>query len=754
MKFRFSPFALVLGAFCVMLGSSAMALDLSIEDMTGAVSLSGPSVREAHVAPDGEHIAFLKGSADNRFLLDIWVIGKGGGASRRLTDAVRLQPEEVLSDAEKARRERERTAEFHGILSYTWAKDGQSLLFSLGGDLYLQSLDPAHPVAERLIHAHSPDDAVLDAEVSPKGHYVSFLRRGNLFVMDLRSRHIRQISHEMGGDVRAGEAEFIAQEEFEERHGYWWSPDDSALLYKVVDERPVARVRRMEVYADRTEIVEQRYPAAGAANAQVSLKVALLAGGTPRSVPESTVPESYLVDPQWRPDGRGFFFRRINRAQNRLALVAVSWPTLHGKVVIEDVSRTWIDVTDQFRPLKDGGFIWGSARSGFQHLYRYGADGQLAGALTDGAWTVDSLLAVDEHAGDLFFAGNRDGVSTRQLYAVSLQPGSPIRRLTHDDGWHDAEFAEQGPPYVDRWSDPSTPTKAAVFDGHGTRLAWLEENRLDEHHPYWPHLARHAQWTYGTLDRAGQLPLDYALLKPSDFVAGQRYPAIVLVYGGPTVQTIQKRWDDSLFAQFLAQQGYLVFQLDNRGSSRRGRAFADPIFRQLGKVEVEDQAAGLDWLRAQDFVDAGHIGVFGWSYGGYMSLLMQSRLADRLAAGVVVAPVTDWANYDTAYTERYMGTPQENPDGYAQSAVFASLEGLSHPLLLIHGMADDNVLFANSTRLMSVLQKINRPFALMTYPGAKHGIDAPEQRRHLYTGVRDFFAQQLHSGTSRALAGN
>jgi dipeptidyl-peptidase-4 len=718
------------------------AAALTIEDIAGVESLSGPKIQEGHVAPDRGHVAFLRGRSDDRYQLDIWVMDAQGGTARRLTDSAALLPQEALSDAEKARRERERTAEFHGILAYSWARDGQSLLFQLGGDLYLQSIDPAHPRPRRLLHAKGSDDAVLDPTLSPGGHYVSFVRNQQLWVMDLRSGRSRRVSREGGGLVHAGEAEFVAQEEFDERHGYWWAPDDSALIYKVVDESPVAATHRLEVYADHAALVEQRYPAAGAANAHVHLRVATLDGAPVHDVPGSDQREDYLLGITWRPDGRGFFYQHLKRAQNRLDLVAVSWPRLQRRILLTERSDTWISVSPQFRPLRQGGFLWGSTRSGYPHLYRHDEAGQLIGALTAGNWSVDSLLAVDEARDIVYFDANRDGVADRQVYATRLEPGSPIRRLSTGEGWHSAEFAENGAPYIDAWSDPDTPPRVAMRDAEGRQLAWLEENRLDEHHPYWPHVAEHATWEYGQLPgHAG--PLDYALLKPKAWTAGRRYPAVVLVYGGPSLQTIRHEWDESLFEQFLAQQGYLVFRVDNRGSPRRGKAFADAVFHHLGQVEVEDQGAGLDWLRAQPFVDPQRVGVFGWSYGGYMSLMMQARLADRLAAGVVVAPVTDWRLYDTAYTERYLGTPQNNPEGYRDGEVFPYLGGLRRPLLLLHGMADDNVLFTNSTRLMAELQRANLQFELMTYPGAKHGIDTPERRRHLYTLVRDFLARHL-----------
>jgi dipeptidyl-peptidase-4 len=304
-------------------------------------------------------------------------------------------------------------------------------------------------------------------------------------------------------------------------------------------------------------------------------------------------------------------------------------------------------------------------------------------------------------------------------------------------------FADNASIYVDAWSNPQTPPQLELYRANGERLAVLLQNDLDDpKHPYAPFRAAHRPIEFGSLKAAdGITDLHYSVLKPADFDPAKRYPVVVLVYGGPAAQTVKRVWAPD-FNQYLAQQGYVVFSLDNRGTPRRGAAFGGALYGRQGTVEVEDQHAGIAFLRAQPWVDAERIGVYGWSNGGYMSLMLLARNGDDYACAAAGAPVTDWALYDTHYTERYMGLPQSNPEGYRQASVFTHLDGLTKPLLLLHGMADDNVLFSNSTRLMSALQQRGQPFELMTYPGAKHGLQKKDAL-HRYRLTENFFARCL-----------
>ena len=412
-----------------------------------------------------------------------------------------------------------------------------------------------------------------------------------------------------------------------------------------------------------------------------------------------------------------------------------------------ETSTTWVPLHNDLRFLKDGRFLWSSERSGFEHLYIASEDGSTLTALTQGEWVVDSLLAIDEAAGLAYVSGTRDGATEAHVYAVPLSGGEP-RRLTQAPGMHAATFARNASVFVDSWSSDTTLPQIELFKADGTKLATLLVNDVsDATHPYAKYRAAHQPTAYGTLTAAdGTTPLHYSLIKPAGFDPKKQYPVVVFVYGGPAAQTVTRAWpgrSDSFFNQYLAQQGYVVFSLDNRGTPRRGAAFGGALYGKQGTVEVDDQLRGVAWLKSQAFVDPARIGVYGWSNGGYMTLMLLAKHSEAYACGVAGAPVTDWALYDTHYTERYMDLPKANEAGYREASVFTHVDGIgAGKLLLIHGMADDNVLFTNSTKLMSELQKRGTPFELMTYPGAKHGLRGSDLL-HRYRLTEDFLGRCL-----------
>jgi dipeptidyl-peptidase-4 len=720
----------------------ACAERLSLDRIHADPARAGPGVRGLQVSPDGERVTFLRGRPDNQFQLDLWEYSLKDKATRRLVDARRLAPTEILSPEERARRERERTASLSGILSYSWSPDGKQLLVPLAGDLYL--VDAAHPDAPRRIASGD----VGDPKISPRGHYVSFVRGQNLVVVDLATGAERQLTQDGQGTVHNGEAEFIAQEEMDQRTGYWWAPDDSAIAYKRYDEAPVPIARRFEIYADRTDVVEQRYPAAGEPNVLVDLMLVEVASGAQRKIDLGPNRDIYLARTDWAPDGRTLLYQRQSRDQKRLDLVAVDTATLAEKTLLTETSPTWVNLHDDLRVLhKRPAFVWASERSGRKHLYLFDLQGRLLHPLTRGDWGVDKVLAVDEAAGKLVFASNKDAVIDKEAYAVHLDGSDAARpqRITQRDGWHEDVFAPNGRLFADTYSNPSTPPQVSIRRADGTLLEWISANEVKPGHPYAPYAADHLPTEYGTLPAGDGQALYWSMIKPAGFDPHKRYPVFVTVYGGPHVQRVTRQWGP-LFNQYMAQQGYVVFTLDNRGSSRRERRFTDVIYGALGQHEVEDQLAGIDWLGKQSFVDPHRIGVFGWSYGGFMTLRLLEAGSHRIAGGVAVAPVTDWALYDTHYTEQFMGTtPQANPEAYRQAGVLSRLDGLTSPLLLVHGMADDNVLFTNTTRLIDALVNRGVQFELMTYPGAKHGISSRAGQRHVYGLIEAFFRAHVQN---------
>jgi dipeptidyl-peptidase-4 len=718
----------------------ASAERLTLDRIHADPALAGPGVRSLRVSPDGERVSFLRGRTDNQFQLDLWEFNMKDKTTHRLVDSRQLVPNENLSLEEKARRERARTASLSGILTYSWSPDGKQLLVPIAGDLYL--VDAAKPDAARKVASGN----VLDPKISPKGRYVSFVRDQNLVVIDLSTGHERQLTTDGKGAIHNGEAEFVAQEEMGQRTGYYWAPDDSAIAYKRFDESPVPVARRFEIFADRTEVVEQRYPAAGDTNVLVDLMIVSPATGAQKKVDIGTEKDIYLVRADWSADSKTLLYQRQTRDQKRLDLVGVDAATLAQRTLLTETSKTWVSIHDDLRFLKkQNAFIWASERSGRNHLYLYDMTGKLLHPISNGEWGIDNVLAVDEQAGKVYVASNKDAVTDKQAYALNLDgrgADKPVR-ITKGDGWHDDTFAANGKIFVDSFSDPATPPQVSIRRADGSMVDWIEHNELNANHPYAKFKADHLPTEFGTIKAHDGQTLYYSIIKPANFNPAKRYPVFLFTYGGPHSQRVTRAWGN-YFDQYMAQQGFVVFRLDNRGSSRRERVFTDVIYGNLGKNEVEDQLTGVDWLAQQSFVDPKRIGVFGWSYGGFMTLRLLEAGSDKIAMGVAVAPVTDWALYDTHYTEQFVGgTPKSSPEAYKQSGVFAHLDGLKSPLLLVHGMADDNVLFTNSTRLIDSLVNRNIQFELMTYPGAKHGISSRAGQRHVYGMIEAFFKKNL-----------
>ena len=759
MRFPYFPALLVAGLS--LLSSPLMAEQLTIERIFTGGNLSGPSPRALKISPDGSRVTFLRAKADDQNRLDLWEYNIKEGSTRLLVDSNDIAPQgETVTDEERARRERERTANFSGILDYQWSPDGKRLLFPLGDALYLFDLDATLVAKEGNSKRAAPlrrldtGGAAIDPRISPKGGFVSFVRDQNLWVIDLANDTRHQLTRDGGGTVHNGEAEFIAQEEMDRSRGYWWAPDDGAIAFQQYNEAQVPLVRRFEVQAERTDVIEQRYPAAGQPNVTTRLGLVTPAGKEVRWIPVGE--DIYLARVDWA-NPKQLTFQRLDRAQQKLDLVMVDAATLKQTTLLSDTSATWINLNDDLRFLPNGkGFIWGSERTGFHHLYRYDMDGTLVQAISAGDYNVDKLLAVDAKAGIVYAESNRDFVGDQQVYAYALDGSTALkpRRISERDGTHTVQFARDASFYIDTFSDPATPPQVAIVGNDGKRIAWIEENELDANHPMWPYRQLITTPEFGSIPAADGQLLHYRIYKPTGFDPTKKYPVFDYYYGGPTAQRALRNFGDrpdDMFNLYMAQQGYVVFTLDNRGTPRRGRQFSDPIFHQLGAIEVDDQVAGIHWLKSQSWIDGERIGVYGRSYGGYMTTMLLGKASNDIAAGVAVAPVTDWSLYDSMYTERYLGRPQDNKAGYVRSATFAWLDGLSSPLLLIHGMADDNVLFTNSTKLMAALQERDVAFELMTYPGGKHQLSTPEMKIHAFSLIEDFFNRKVKQRFSPAM---
>lgn len=710
-----------------------------IERLFSDPALDGAAPRALEYSPDGRRVTFLKGREEDYNRYDLWEYNIADGTTRVLVNSDSLHKgEEVLSDEEKARRERQRIYG-SGIMEYTWSGDGRALLFPLAGDIYYYDLD--RKKARRLTETEAFE---TDVRVSPEGRYVSFIREQDIFVVDLKSGKERQLTSDGEGPIKNGMAEFVAQEEMDRMTGYWWSPDDRHIAYLRVDESPVDEVTRSEIYADRIDMIQQRYPAAGRPNVKIQLGVLALDSGETHWIDLGKNADIYIPRVKWAR-GKLLSYQWQSRDQKQLDLHLFDLDSGEDRVLVEERSDTWINLHKDLRFLEDSDhFIWASERDGFKHLYLYDLDGELQRQLTDGHWAVDALEAVDEKNGKLYFTGRRDTPMERHLYAIDLdgQGDNLPQKISRRAGMHGIEFAKDASGYIDKFSNTTTPPQVSLHRADGEQVTWLEANAVVEGHPLYPYKKDWIEPEFGTVQAPEGHQLYYRMYKPAGFDESRRYPVLVYLYGGPHAQLVTNSWDRE-FNQYMAQQGYIVFTLDNRGSAHRGTAFENPIFHRMGSVEVDDQVTGVKFLRSLPYVDGERVGVYGHSYGGYMALMSMFKAGDYFQAGVSGAPVTDWTLYDTHYTERYMGNPNSDAEAYEASSVFPYSDGLKGPLLIYHGMADDNVLFTNTTKLIKQLQDRGKQFELMTYPGKKHSLRGKQTRIHLYTMIRDFFDRHL-----------
>ncbi len=742
----------VLAAIALVLATPSLAEDampkaaptLSFERVFASPGLDGPAPRQVKLSPNGRYLTLLRNRADDRERYDLWGYDIESRDWRMLVDSEKLGSGRQLSEDEKMQRERARVAGLKGIITYQWASDGTGVLVPLDGDLYLAKLDGT---VTRLTDTEGTE---LNPQLSPKGGSVSFVRDRRLWVGPVGAEAQPVTPAGEAETIRWGEAEFVAQEEMARLQGYWWSPDDSRIVVQRTDEASVGVVTRAAIGAKGTKVFDQRYPAAGTDNAVVELYVMNPDGSGSVKVDLGLDLDIYVARVDWALDGSAIYVQRQDRAQTRTDMLRIDPATGASAVwFTESAARPdyWINLSDNYRFLKDGSLLWWSERDGFGHFYR-GAfaplnthDGETPfngwqwQQLTRGTSPTSTLVGVDEAAGTFTYQATAD-VLTQQIYRARLDGVGEPELLTDPAFTNGASMDGAGRLlYVSR-SAPNQPSQSYLATPDGTRIAWIEENRVEGEHPYAPFLAGHTAPEFGTIAAEDGTPLHWMMLKPK-MEPGKRYPVFFQHYGGPGPQTVTKGWGGAL-AQAIVDKGYIFFELDNRGSANRGVDFEQPLYRAMGTAEVRDQKAGALFLKSLDFVDPAKVATYGWSYGGYMTLKMLEADPGLYAAGISGAPVTRWELYDTHYTERYMGDPREVPEAYTKASAIPNATKIADPMLLIHGMADDNVVFENSSELISVLQESNTPFEMMLYPGYTHRVSGPMIGPHVWNGIFRF----------------
>jgi dipeptidyl-peptidase 4 len=695
-------------------------------------------------SPDGKYITFLD-SPEGSLVRRLYAFDPQTGQRHLLLTAPgEGATEENLSLEEKLRRERQRQHDL-GVTTYAWSPRGGNLLLPLPDGLYIWYGVQGEQPRKLMSTERGP---VLDPRFSPDGEWVAFVQNSELWVIAAGGGVAVQLTR--GAAERGctnGLAEYIAQEEMGRGQGYWWSPDSSQLAFEEVDENhiPIYRIfhQGKEKLGEEAQ-EDHRYPFAGQANARVRMGVVDRQGGSPIWMDLGPETDIYLARVHWLPDGR-LLVEVENREQTRLDLLTLDPRTGQSQVLFSETSDVWINLNDLFWAIKRGDygghFLWGSERSGFQHLYLYDSQGQLVRQLTSGDWMVDSLAGVDTTAGLVYFTGTRETPLEKHLYAVPLA-GGEVRRITKEAGMHTVVLDKDCRHFIDTHDCLDQPPRVTLRSLQDDKeLAVIHEpgdsriSRLGLRPPELVTLHnRDNDLLYGAIYRP-----------PMETYGSGPYPTIVSVYGGPHVQMVANTWRMSVAmrAQALARQGFLVFVLDNRGSARRGLAFEGAVKHRLGKVEVQDQVDGVRWLVQMGLADADRVGIYGWSYGGYMAAMCLCRSSRTFKAAVAGAPVTHWDGYDTHYTERYMGTPQTNPEGYRDSAVMQHICGMAGRLMLVHGLIDENVHFRHTARMINALIEARKTYHLLLFPDERHSPRKQTDRVFMEEQIRDFLVREV-----------
>ena len=598
--------------------------------------------------------------------------------------------------------------------------------------------------SDRAIRLTSNPEEEMSEEFSPDGRMISFVRENNLYVEDLgMQRRERALTRDGGANILNGRLDWVYQEELYGRGNfgaYWWSPDSTSIAFLRFDESPVPEFTVVDHIPYDQNVEVTPYPKAGDPNPIVKLGVVNAAGGDIRWIDTFQYQPADLLISRvtWTPDSKKVVYQAQNREQTFLDVNFADAREGKSSNIIHETSKAWVAINEQPIWLKDGSFIWASERSGWEHLYHYSAGGKLLRQITDGKWEVRSIEGVDEENGYIYFTGTERSHIAPHAYRVKLD-GSSLTRLTQTEGSHRVDLSPAANYFIDVWSDLNTPSQVRLYDASGKLVRVIAENKVDALKQYKLGTAELLQ----VKTRDGFV-MEAMMIKPPDFDARKKYPVMSFTYSGPHAPQVRNAWGSQtyMFHQLLAQKGYIVWICDNRTASGKGMEATWPVYKNFGELELRDLEDGVTWLKSQPYVDGSRIGIWGWSYGGFMTSYALTH-SESFKIGIAGGTVADWRDYDTIYTERYMGTPQNNPEGYKKSSPVHAAKNLHGKLLLIHGAIDDNVHMQNTMQFVYELQKAGKQFQLMLYPKSRHGVTDPLLVKHLRQMMMDFIVENL-----------
>ncbi|MBK0404200.1 S9 family peptidase [Adhaeribacter sp. BT258] len=728
----------ILFAFILLLGSqfaeAQQKLKITVEDIWAKPTFAAKSVHGVNWMKDGRY--YSSQLADN---------------ANKVTDIVKVdvttgQPVSTIIEGEGLRVEG--SQEPIAYDGYEFSADEKKVLFSTQTEpIYRRSSKAEYYVydldSKKLVKLSNGGKQSY-ATYSPDGKQVAFARDNNMFVVDLATMQEKQLTNNgKFNHIINGSADWVYEEEFEFAKAFFWSPNSDRIAFYTFDESRVPEYN-MQMWGNLYPTDYRfKYPKAGEANSIVSISVYDLKNGKTTPMNVGPQQDQYIPRINWTTDNNLLSIRRMNRLQNTLEILHANANTGESKVILTEKDKAYVEITDDLTYLKDGKhFVMSSEKDGFRHLYLFDMKGKEKRQITKGNWEISNVLGFDEKNNTVFYTSTEVSPMTRQLYRISLK-GKDKTRLTKENGTHNINMSPDFQYYLDYFSTANAPLAVSLNSGKdGKQIKMLEDNAALK--------SRLTQYEISPLEffnfkTTENVSLNGWMIKPSNFDPNKKYPVLMFVYGGPGNQQVNDAWNskDFMWYQMLAQKGYMIVCVDNRGTGGRGADFKKSTYANLGKYEAHDQIETAKYLGGLPYVDKARIGIWGWSYGGYMTLLALTKGADYFKAGIAVAPVTNWRYYDTVYTERFLKTPQENAAGYDDNSPVQYADKLKAKLLLIHGTGDDNVHVQNAIAMTDALVKANKQFETFYYPNRNHGIYGGNTRLHLYNQMTSFIERSL-----------
>ncbi len=725
--------------------------EITIESIFQEGGILGRGPEALKWSPDGTKVSFVQrddsGERGALYFVDV-ATGRRAVlvASEKLTSLA--PPASSIKDERK-----KEAAQRYSIAAYHWAPDSKKLLFDSNGQLWLYTLESG-----TAIQITASNDGSEDPKFSPEGDRIAYVRKHDLYVRSLDGHNEKALTKDGSDNLLNGEVDWVYEEELYTRSNYFWSPQGKEIAFLQMNEKEVPNYPITDWIPLHPTVDRQKFPQPGDPNPTVRIGVVESGGGKLRWLTAGgggtgSLPlggDSNVLIPRFGWVREGMLWAMVlNRVQDHMDLYFVDVHSGKSRLMMTENTDAWIDMHPEvdFRILPGGDrYLWTSWRDGHNHIYLYqfdkenplGADAKLVAQLTHGDWEVESINSVDEPQGVVYFLANEGDWRQENVYAVGLD-GKNFRRVSKENGTHSADFDPKNAKYyVQRYSALMTPPSISLCTVDGKCNTFWKSRSVD----YSLLTPRFVDFKAAD----GTTILQGELLMPAGgpMISGGKVPLIVNPYGGPAAQTVRDSWIGyDLFDQVLARRGFAVLHVDNRGMGNRGKAFALPIKHHLGDVELADQIAAVKQALQQfPQLDGSRIGFWGWSYGGYFTLYALEH-SDMFKAGVAVAPVSDWRNYDTIYTERYMGLPKENEDGYKKSAPVNFAADLHGKLLEVHGTSDDNVHMQNTIQMVNAFINAGKQFQLMLYPRKTHGIAGYQARTHLFHLIQDHFEEVL-----------